>query len=55
MCVFRSTLECFDSKCNAMEGGVGGRAPVGVIIRLAYTKRAVRVISLPKLLGLFWN
>lgn len=28
--------------------GVGGWAPVGVIIRLAYTKSAVRVRLLPK-------
>lgn len=27
---------------------MGGKAPVGVIIRRAYTKSAVRVILLPK-------
>lgn len=35
-------LECAVGKYMLVRVGVGGWAPVGVIIRLAYTKSAVR-------------
>lgn len=40
----RSKLKCVDGKYKLVRMGVGvtGRAPVGVIIRCAHTKSAVR-------------